>query len=150
MSEEKELKFRRFGDEKQEQVRQLVAYITLMGLTAKDLISIGNKLERDRRNTEAEKIWTIIESYNIVPNGRYKGRNVRKGYYDSFTIDYDNKKYQIENMSWHTATITNLKTKKKRSVKVKECDETMMVNNNQYVVRIMMNIYNKDIDLDKI
>lgn len=49
MSDTDELKFRRFSEDKQEQVRQLVAYTTLMGLSGKDLISIGTKLERIRK-----------------------------------------------------------------------------------------------------
>jgi len=43
---EKELIFKRFPEEKQEQVRGLVSYATLMGLTGKDLVSIGQKLVR--------------------------------------------------------------------------------------------------------
>lgn len=150
MTDEQELKFKRFSDDKQEQVRQLVAYTTLMGLTGKDLISIGNKLERNRRIAEEDKIWSMLESYNITPNGRYAGRDARKGYYDSFTIDHNNKKYQIDNMSWYNATVRNLKNKKQKTLPVKEYDEASVVRHNHYVVRIMMNIYNKDIDLDKI
>lgn len=44
--DEEQLFFKRFPAEKQDQVRGLVNYATLMGLTGKDLISIGGKLDR--------------------------------------------------------------------------------------------------------
>jgi hypothetical protein len=60
-----DLKFRRFDDNKQEQIRQLVGYCTLMGLTGKDLISIGNKLERIKKANEMEQNLAIGLSYQI-------------------------------------------------------------------------------------
>lgn len=44
--DEELLFFRRFPAEKQDQVRALVNYATLMGLNGKDLVSIGGKLDR--------------------------------------------------------------------------------------------------------
>ena len=46
VEEEVSLHFRRFSAEKQDQIRALVNYATLMGLDGRDLVSIGNKLNR--------------------------------------------------------------------------------------------------------
>lgn len=80
--QEKELVFRRFPEEKQEQVRQLVAYCTLMGLTGKDLVSIGGKLARIDDKKEALRMIQIAQSYesSIVPVGKSeKDRKTNEG-----------------------------------------------------------------------
>jgi hypothetical protein len=52
MELEEELLFKRFPADKQEQVRQLVAYAQLMGLDGKDLVSIGGKLDHIKASAE--------------------------------------------------------------------------------------------------
>lgn len=143
-----EVKFKRFSDEKQEQVRQLVAYTTLMGLTGKDLISIGNKLERERRNAEAERLWNIVDSYNIEPIGRYAGRNYRKSYIDGFKMVYNGKTYYFEDTNWYNVMIKQ--GNRKRSRQTKDYDELMCLTVNTHIVRVILNLYYKDIDLEAI
>jgi len=63
--EEEELEFKRFPKEKQEQVRQLVAYANLMGLDGKDLVSIGGKLERLKSSNERRRRMDAISQYKI-------------------------------------------------------------------------------------
>lgn len=53
--------FRRFPAEKQDQVRALVNYATLMGLTGKDLVSIGGKLDRLKAAQEKKARTVIVE-----------------------------------------------------------------------------------------
>ena len=72
--EEEELLFKRFPAEKQEQVRQLVAYAQLMGLDGKDLVSIGGKLDRIRASAEYRRNKSLIESsFTFLPVGRDTG-----------------------------------------------------------------------------
>ena len=59
---EDELIFKRFPEEKQEQVKQLVAYARLMGLDGKDLVSIGGKLDRTRTAEEWRRNKQLVES----------------------------------------------------------------------------------------
>ena len=60
---EEELFFKRFSKEKQDQVRGLVEYATLMGLTGKDLVSIGGKLDRIKQAQERRRNMEIISSF---------------------------------------------------------------------------------------
>jgi hypothetical protein len=144
-----EIKFKRFGEEKQEQVRQLVAYTTLMGLTGKDLISIGTKLERERRNAEAERLWNIVDSYKIEPTGRYAGRNYRRSYINQFKLTYNGKIYHFEDTNWYNVVIKQ--GNRKRSRQTKDYDnEVSCLRVNAHVVRVILNLYNKDIDLEAI
>lgn len=72
--EEEELLFKRFPAEKQEQVRQLVAYAQLMGLDGKDLVSIGGKLDRIKAATEYRRNKSLVESsFTFLYVGRDSG-----------------------------------------------------------------------------
>ena len=74
MNKEEELLFKRFPAEKQEQVRQLVAYAQLMGLDGKDLVSIGGKLDRIKASAEYRRNKELVESSFIFLNvGRDQG-----------------------------------------------------------------------------
>ena len=77
MNKEEELLFKRFPAEKQEQVRQLVAYAQLMGLDGKDLVSIGGKLDRIKATAEYKRNRSLVESTFIF---LYVGRDA--GEYD--------------------------------------------------------------------
>lgn len=61
IEEEVGLHFRRFSEEKQDQVRALVNYATLMGLSGLDLVSIGGKLDRIKKKREVEHLSNIAE-----------------------------------------------------------------------------------------
>lgn len=152
MSEENELKFKRFSEDKQEQIRQLIAYTSLMGLSGKDLISIGNKLERIRKNAEAEKIWSLLDSFKVQGTGRYTDRNFRRAYVDDFKFEYGGVTYHAQYTSWDRTTFRlNAKGKtKSKSVSMKDYDEAYYVSHNQHIVRVILNVYNKDVDLETI
>lgn len=105
MSDEVELEFRRFSKEKQEQVRQLVAYTTLMGLNGKDLVSIGGKLDRIEQRKELERKLHIVRGYDIKPIGRDKKAEGR------FKLQLSGVWYHFAN-TYNTVQITNQTTKK--------------------------------------
>lgn len=74
---EHDLQFRRYSLEKQEQIRQLVCYATLMGLEGRDLISIGGTWQRSstaRRRREnianAKYVWNK-GLVNTLPTKHY-------------------------------------------------------------------------------
>jgi hypothetical protein len=89
MELEDELIFKRFPAEKQEQVRQMVAYAQLMGLTGKDLVSIGGKLDRMSAIQERKRNLEIIHGFSILPIGRdkeYKGSRLEDALDNRFKI----------------------------------------------------------------
>ena len=72
MLDQDEIIFRRFSEAKQAQVRQLVGWARLLGLTGRDLISIGGKLDRAtaqqelRRNKEiAQGMWNRVKRISL-------------------------------------------------------------------------------------
>ena len=70
MDNEEELFFKRFPAEKQDQVRALVNYATLMGLNGKDLVSIGGKLDRIKESQDRARRIAIVKGYEVLPIGK--------------------------------------------------------------------------------
>jgi hypothetical protein len=80
--DEEQIFFKRFPAEKQDQVRGLVNYATLMGLSGKDLVSIGGKLDRLKASQDTARNKEIIQSMNIEPIGGDKGRSDKQAVFD--------------------------------------------------------------------
>jgi hypothetical protein len=72
-TDDEELIFKRFPDEKQDQVRALVNYATLMGLSGKDLVSIGGKLDRIKASRDRKHRLAIVQGFPIEPIGHDTG-----------------------------------------------------------------------------
>ena len=104
IEDQDEIIFRRFSEAKQPQVRQLVGWARLLGLTGRDLVSIGGKLDRAtaqqelRRNKEiALSMWhrvtyishSHIEYHDPDSDNRYEIKVGHKSYYsfDGETVD---------------------------------------------------------------
>lgn len=98
-------KLKRFADEKQDQVEQLVAYATMLGLSGKDLISIGGRMERDRANVSIKHNVSLIKSVEIYRIGRDLDTDQR------FKIKTPNGNYNFEFSGYSNWHITSLKTK---------------------------------------
>ena len=104
------LEFRRFPKEKQDQVRALVNYATLMGLTGKDLVSIGGKLDRikasrekKQRNLIADEMIKNCELIGKDKNDGYARANPRRFVY----TDSTGRKWRIEGLDFYGARITS-------------------------------------------
>jgi hypothetical protein len=105
--DEEELVFKRFPVEKQDQVRQLVGFATLMGLTGKDLVSIGGKLDRIRVAMERDRLRGIVNEMDLKPVKNNQGSYTASWYLVSGGI-----KYHFRGDMWG-GTVTNTSTKVK-------------------------------------
>lgn len=116
--EDEELIFKRFPEEKQEQVRGLVQYATLMGLSGKDLVSIGGKLDRLRGQQERKRNMDIINSFKCLLIG--EDRKAPKSYQDGrldirFKLETANGVYRFDRSWGDEWTVTSYQTKYQRS-----------------------------------
>lgn len=102
--DEEQMFFKRFSKDKQDQIRGLVNYVTLMGLTGKDLISIGGKLDRLKASQEIKRNREIIKSFNCLPIGH------DKTIIDRFKLEGQGGFYKFEER-YSGYTITSYKTK---------------------------------------
>ncbi len=117
IKEEVALHFRRFSEEKQEQVRQLVAYATLMGLTGKDLVSIGGKLDRIKEKQEREANVRIAEGYliNTIPVGKTKAEQNNNEWHKWKYKDANGQTWLFETRSRYSLNIRSMATGKNKN-----------------------------------
>ncbi len=108
--DEEELVFKRFPAEKQDQVRGLVNYATLMGLTGKDLVSIGGKLDRIKLARDRVRNKELADSVRIEPIGKASMSTT----VDRFKIVTTSGTYHFQS-SYNTWKVTSLKTKVSKS-----------------------------------
>ena len=108
VDEEVAIEFSRFPQEKQDQVRALVNYATLMGLNGKDLVSIGGKLDRVRTRREINANRAIVSGMDLRTIGKDKDfwTNNRWAW-----VDGQGTRYYFEDVSYGSVFITNTKTK---------------------------------------
>jgi hypothetical protein len=123
MSTEEELLFKRFPAEKQEQVRQLVAYAQLMGLDGKDLVSIGGKLDRIRASAEYRRNKSLVETLFTF---LYVGRDA--GEYDlnnRWRIKTDSGSYTFQAQGWDVYRVRSNRTGTVRDHRVVVADYSL-------------------------
>lgn len=118
--EEKLIEFKRFPKDKQEQVRQFVAYAQMCGLSGKDIRSIGDKLDRERKAVERRANMAIVNGFECLNigedakradkkyrlNDRFKLKTAR----GTYNFKYDYYGYQV------TSLTTNKKVNHKTDV----------------------------------
>lgn len=115
--EEEQIFFKRFPAEKQEQVRGLVQYATLMGLSGKDLVSIGGKLDRLKESAERVRNVELAESFDCRPIGidaKLTGNRLTYALNSRFKLKYPHGAYNFvyDGPDWR---ITSLATKVTKS-----------------------------------
>ena len=103
-----ELTFKRFPENKQEQIRQFVAYAQMCGLSGKDIRSIGDKLDRERKAEERRQNMEIVKGFeclNIGEDAKLSDKKYRlnerfklKTATGTYNFKYDYYVYKVTNM----------------------------------------------------
>lgn len=143
-----ELEFSRFPKEKQDQIRGLVSYTTMMGLTGKDLISIGGKLDRLKVKNEILKNRKVIDNMvaekTIVAVGKDKDMTRRWAYVTATA------RYYFTDVTWRGVTITNARTNKTQFVRIPNHYNfgRYRVGNNRDLPNVMLCVHNGEIVLN--
>ena len=107
------MEFKRFSKDKQEQIKQFVAYAQMMGLTGKDIRSIGDKLDRERKAVERRANMEIIKGFKCMAIGndaRYSGETLQCRLDERFKLKTDSGTYKFVD-TYGYWTITNIQTK---------------------------------------
>lgn len=145
ITEEVLLHFKRFPEEKQDQIRSLVNYSTLMGLTGKDLISIGGKLNRIDQKREIMFNRNTVESMDIRPINKDKDCRTRWAYRDGMGVLYH---FEIAGY-YRTVKVTNIQTKKVGKVYVNDNYDfgRYSFKNNRELPTVMLNVFHGKIRL---
>ena len=92
------MEFKRFSKDKQEQINQFVAYAQMMGLTGKDIRSIGDKLDRERKAVERKANMEIIKGFKCIAIGKdamHKGEMLESMLDNRFKLKTDSGVYKF-------------------------------------------------------
>ena len=110
-TEEVVLHFRRFSAEKQDQIRALVNYATLMGLDGRDLVSIGNKLNRIAARRKIKYNQAITD--DMLTHVELIGLDRKKPTLDHTRfvyVDAVGTRWRFDRLSYWGVTVTNMTT----------------------------------------
>lgn len=105
-------KLKRFAEEKQDQIEQLISYANLLGLSGADLVSIGGKMTRDSKRDIVKTNMEIVRGFECLKIGGDWNISSR------FKLKMPEGNYNIHNGGWsfNEWTIHSLKTKAKKTV----------------------------------
>ena len=104
------MKLNRFSEARQDQIEQLIAYAELLGLSGRDLVAIGGKLDRDQSKSKKIANMEIVRSFECLPIGKDHSLDNR------FKLKTLNGAYNFECVDgWATWQVTSLKTKVKQT-----------------------------------
>jgi len=142
--ETEELIFKRFPADKQEQVRALVNYATLMGLNGKDLVSIGGKLDRIKVRREIDANREIIDSMNLQRVGKDPSMRYRWSYISNGV------RYYFDQADWYGVRLRSSAANKTKTVVVANSYELgrWRYDDNVFLPDVMLNVYHGHILLN--
>jgi hypothetical protein len=101
----------RFSKDKQEQLEQFVAYAQLMGLSGRDLVAIGGKIEREQVKQRKLANMEIVRSFDCISIGADTKYELDK----RFKLKTDIGAYNFEDQGWNRWEVASLKTKVKKT-----------------------------------
>lgn len=148
VEEEVLLSFKRFPAEKQDQVRALVNYATLMGLDGKDLVSIGGKLDRIKKRREIDHHRIIADELveKCTPIGKDRTgqhRDLRRWTY----TDGSGRKWRFDEADYWVVRVTSDTNVSKRFRNLDRYDVGRS-GTSWTMKQVMLNVYNGKIVLN--
>ncbi len=102
---------KRFSKDKQEQLEQFVAYAQLMGLSGRDLVAIGGKIDREQAKQRKLANMEIVKGFECLAIGADTQHDLDR----RFKLKTTTGAYNFEDDGWSRWEITSLKTKSKKT-----------------------------------
>lgn len=102
---------KRFPKEKHDQIRQVMSYIEMCGLTGKDLVSIGGWIDRTRKTEEAQVALQRIADLDPRPIGNDAKLPKWTWWHERWYVDRPQGRYHFHEDGWYSWRITNTRTK---------------------------------------
>lgn len=139
---------KRFPKDKQAQVMQLVSWAEMLGLTGRDLVAIGGKVDRDIKARERDANREICKTFDCLNVGADKGeyRLNRR-----FKLVVDGQSYRFEHDGYSYVNVYNNKTKQKRNFQLDEYElgrQDWGYSSKYWRQKVLLNIYFGKIKLD--
>lgn len=105
-------RLKRFDKAKHEQLKGLLEWCALMGLTGKDLVSLGGHIDRAQATAEAKSNRTLAETIQFDP---VCGNDSMS---NKWSYNTPNGRYTFNDTSWGRVSVTSIKTKVCKNLKV--------------------------------
>jgi hypothetical protein len=103
----------RFPESKHEQIKQLMGYIQLCGVTGKDLVSIGGYIDRERKKETSKKNLARIADLDIRSIGNDNKSSPRREWWHQRwrVVTANGDKYDFTDDTWHHYRVYSHSTK---------------------------------------
>ena len=98
-------RLKRFEKDKHDQLEQLIAWSQMMGLSGKDLVSLGGHIDRAQRAAESKSNQALAETIKFDPVGGDKEMR------DKWSYKTSDGRYTFESSSWRQIYVVSNKTK---------------------------------------
>ena len=108
----------RFPESKHEQIKQLMGYIQLCGVTGRDLVSIGGYIDRERKKETARSNLARIADLDIRLIGTDKKNNTRQEWWHRRwrVVTANGNKYDFTDDTWNNYRVYSHATKISKSI----------------------------------
>lgn len=135
-------RLKRFDKDKHEQLEGLLQWCQLMGLSGKDLVSLGGHIDRMQAAQEAKSNKTLSETIKFDPVGADKEMS------NKWSYKTPNGRYTFESSSWHQIYVTSNKTKVRKKFNLEQYELGRVSWRNRDRLQTALNIVNGKILLD--
>ncbi len=101
---------KRFPESKHEQIKQLMSYITMCGVSGRDLVSIGGYIDRQRASEQYQNAKVRVQEYIDQKTIRPVGADRPDQIVNRFKFKTISGDYNFSG-DWSTWEVVNVKTK---------------------------------------
>ena len=107
-------RLKRFDKTKHEQLEGLLQWCTLMGLTGKDLVSLGGHIDRAQAAAEAKSNRALAETIKFDPVCGNDNMS------NKWSYNTPNGRYTFNDTSWGRVAVTSIKTKVRKNIQIEQ------------------------------
>jgi hypothetical protein len=107
-------RLKRFDKTKHEQLEGLLQWCTLMGLTGKDLVSLGGHIDRAQAAAESKSNRALAETITFDPVGADMSMS------NKWSYNTPNGRYTFNDTSWGRIAVTSNKTKVRKNIQIEQ------------------------------
>jgi hypothetical protein len=149
-NEIEEVIFRRFPPEKQDQIRQLISFTTLMGLNGKDLISIGGTIERfssaGKRKRNVALAKDLYNTYNVQPiKISQRGYRYTREAFTTINLSIEPKKTYTLIYEYSSSVRVSRTDDNKNIRKFQISEYETGASRNHFIYKMLLALHNKEI-----
>ena len=135
-------RLKRFDKEKHDQLEQLIAWSQMMGLSGRDLVSLGGHIDRAQQAAESKSNRALAETIKFDPVGADTSMS------NKWSYNTPNGRYTFQDTSWGRVAVVSNKTKVRKIFNIEHYQIGRLSWQNRDRMQCALNIINGRIVLD--